>query len=361
MGSIIEVEKSDITRQKQAFGEFMKKTEDLLNERTINDRTLYKSDSGFKFEKIALATLKEIAPYTPFPAESIKLVSGHTFPDIIAGKCFGVEVKTTTSDSWKSTGSSILESTRNLNVTDIYMLFGKLGGERAEFRCRPYESCLSDIAVTHFPRYMIDMNLNSEGKQTILEKINIPYNEFRLLSEVEKTEAVRLYYRRKTKLSGIKEMPWWMGPDNISKPTLSFFSDLPVTEKNDLKVRMLILFIKDILKSDYSNVALWLCTRYSLLNMSLRDLFSAGGSVKSIGPYEFSESVPRIVANIYKYRFEIAEKLRKPDSTLVTDFQDILGTSNYGMEEWLSTIALCLKSKKETSDVDIYKLLEDII
>ena len=42
------------------------------------------------------------------------------------------------------------------------MLFGKLGGKTAEFKCRPYEDCLSDIAVTHSPRYLINMELTKE-------------------------------------------------------------------------------------------------------------------------------------------------------------------------------------------------------
>lgn len=90
-----------------------------------------------------------------------ELVSGHVFPDIILHECnYGVEIKSTQKDAWTSTGSSIVESSRSEKANRIYLLFGKLGGE-PEFRCKPYQQCLSNIAVTHAPRYLIDMNLRT--------------------------------------------------------------------------------------------------------------------------------------------------------------------------------------------------------
>ena len=123
-----------------------------------------------------------------------------------------MEVKSTKADSWTSTGSSIVESTRIKEVESIYMLFGKLGGEHAEFRCRPYEQCLSNIAVTHSPRYLIDMNL----EDTVFDKMKVEYNTFRLLEETEKIAKVRDYYKKvyATKGKGkTYQMPWWMGGD----------------------------------------------------------------------------------------------------------------------------------------------------
>lgn len=70
---------------------------------------------------------------TPFDPKQVVLVSGHTFPDIVAERYFGVEVKSTKHNHWTSTGSSIVESTRSEWVDNIYMLFGKLGGNPPEF------------------------------------------------------------------------------------------------------------------------------------------------------------------------------------------------------------------------------------
>lgn len=60
--------------------------------------------------------MKELCGRTPFRAEEIRLVSAQYFPDIIAEKYYGVEVKSTKENHWTSTGSSIVESTRDKNV-----------------------------------------------------------------------------------------------------------------------------------------------------------------------------------------------------------------------------------------------------
>lgn len=86
-----------------------------------------------------------------------------------------------------------MESTRDKNVENIYMLFGKLGGKTAEFKCRPYEDCLSDIAVTHSPRYLINMELTKE--QTIFSKMGVAYDQLR--NAPDSIEIVRKYYRKK--------------------------------------------------------------------------------------------------------------------------------------------------------------------
>ena len=65
--------------------------------------------------------MHEVAPQTPFRPEEIKLVLGAKFPDIQAEQYYGVEVKTTASDTWKSVGSSIVESTR---IEDVSMIYG---------------------------------------------------------------------------------------------------------------------------------------------------------------------------------------------------------------------------------------------
>ena len=81
--------------------------------------------------------MSELAVGTPFE-DSIELIGGQKFPDIIAKKFYGIEVKTTTQNHWKTTGNSVLESTRVDNVERIFMLFAKLASP-IEFRCRPYE------------------------------------------------------------------------------------------------------------------------------------------------------------------------------------------------------------------------------
>ena len=156
---------------------------DLLLESTITALNVHAKKSaktvsilsGNKIEPFVKDVMTNLAVGTPFE-NSIELIGGQKFPDIIAKKYYGIEVKTTTQNHWKTTGNSILETTRVENIERIFMLFAKLANP-IEFKCRPYEECLSEVVVTHSPRYMIDMNL--EKGCTIFDKINMSYDILR--------------------------------------------------------------------------------------------------------------------------------------------------------------------------------------
>ena len=49
------------------------------------------------------------------------------FPDIAVGE-FGIEVKFTANDTWRSVANSILETNRIDAVQFVYIVFGKMGG-----------------------------------------------------------------------------------------------------------------------------------------------------------------------------------------------------------------------------------------
>ncbi len=71
--------------------------------------------------KTLLDKFKIAVDFSPHP---------YGFPDIVLGQ-FGIEVKFTTNDTWRSVANSVFESFRNKNVKHIYVVFGKMGGERA--------------------------------------------------------------------------------------------------------------------------------------------------------------------------------------------------------------------------------------
>ncbi len=160
------------------FRNLMAKTDQILNDDAYVRPSYYASRSGSPLEDDVMSALEESSRGTPF-AGTIEKISGQRFPDIIAAKLYGVEVKSTKDDHWTSTGSSILESTRIRGLKRIYMTFGKLGGTPIQFLSKPYEECLYDIAVTHMPRYLIDMQLRPG--ETIFDKIGVPYDELRQL------------------------------------------------------------------------------------------------------------------------------------------------------------------------------------
>ncbi len=363
---LISVKPSDATQTDMEFAHFMRLTESWLNEASESDKQIFRKCNGTEMEHIALKALKDVAPQTSFCANNIKLVSGLHFPDIQAAGHFGVEVKSTKSDSWTSTGSSIVESTRIPDVSRIYMLFAKLGGNTPEFRCRPYEQCLSNIAVTHSPRYLIDMNLADNGEKSIFEKMEMDYDTFRLLEEKEKINSVRKYYMHANHIKGKYEMPWWMGDANTevsSSIMIRFFTDLTLQEKTDIRARMFILFpeLLGTKQDKYKRAALWMCNRYSVICSNLRDTFSAGGKVEEIGGVKFKNKVPQVLNTLYQYRKPINKLLNDPDDVLVQDVEDNWGENesrSICMCKWLDLIQQTFNNNAEMKDVDIHQLFD---
>lgn len=297
MGSrnAIAVQKVDCDLVDAAFSELMKKSVCRMNEIAKERASLFRQSSAFEIENISTKIIKESCLDTPFNPDSVKLVSGQKFPDIVADNHFGVEVKTTVKDHWVSTGSSIVESTRSESIDSIYMLFGKLGGAFVEFACRPYQDVLYDITVTHSPRYLINMKL-LQG-ESIFDKMGVSYDTLRC--SADSIKDVRRYYRKKALAEGRKEMPWWLTKDDDdasdNSMNLRMWKDLPLLEKRRLANQMLILF-PEILNSEFDDAALWLCATKGIINTHFRDIYTAGGKVKFINDDRLKIPLPRVLS-----------------------------------------------------------------
>ncbi|MBO5601090.1 MAG: hypothetical protein J5957_00595 [Prevotella sp.] len=361
--NIISIRNRDVNEANVAFAEFMQMSEDCFNEKSQSNPLLYKNISPSEMEKVTLDILKQVAPSTPFRPEEIKLVAGHTFPDIITEKYFGVEVKCTKENKWTSTGSSIVESTRDEIVENIYMMFGKLGGNPPEFRCRPYQECLSNIAVTHSPRYVIDVSLPKSDN--IFSKMNTKYDLFRRLDEKEKISQVRRYYIDKAKREGRYEMPWWMG--ETTKVNISFYNDLNVIQKEELKTRSLAIFFCQYDSNPqirYRAISLWLCNHYSLLCPNIRDLFSAGGVCEITLPDGKKKSLPHIAGELLENILKIKKLLDDPDIDLIQDIKeywDFDFDNNNLFEVWVKEIEKHFNNNTTLKNVPIKSLIEDIV
>lgn len=364
--NIIAIRKRDISKANEAFANFMSLTELCLNDKVKSNHQLYKDCDGTKMEKVALGILKEVAPQTPFRPNEIKLVSGAKFPDIQAEKYYGVEVKTTKSNSWKSIGSSIVESTRIEDVSMIYMLFGKLGGEFAEFRCKPYQECLESISLTHQPRYQIDMELEEKRKENIFQKMNIDYDTFRILEEKNKIKKVRQYFHTIAKEG--REMPWWIGDEQseTSVPmTIRFLNDLDSEEKKETSIRMFILFPELFSNqgiTKYKRAALWLCSRKSLICSNIRDFFSAGGKVTDIGKQHFDIAVPQVIKRLYDIKEDILALLEHPDEALIDDIDELWTLEcapKYYKTCWMSMVQNIFNKTPSLKNIKIGDLLEE--
>ncbi|MCF0197157.1 MAG: hypothetical protein HUK03_08040 [Bacteroidaceae bacterium] len=294
--NIISVRKRDPDMANAAFAHFMRLTESAMNDRANHDPKGFSALSASQLETLSVHCMKEVCGGTPFRAEEIRLVAGQSFPDIITETFYGVEVKSTQSDHWTSTGSSIIETTRDKNVESIYLLFGKLGGV-PQVRCRPYEDCLYDITVTHSPRYLIDMGTAKE--KTIFAKMHTSYNALRLSNN--SIAQVRKYYRDKAKAEHKGEMPWWLDDVESDNLMIRHITALTAEEKRRIIMQLFILFPSHVIHSNYVEPAMWLVAYHRVVSHNMRDLMSAGGQAKFLNEKELSRPVPAIVKRFLEF------------------------------------------------------------
>lgn len=343
----------------------LRKSVDLMNKKAAETPRLFSKMKGNEVELFSYNSMCEVAPCVSLNPEIIQLISGHTFPDIIINETtYGVEIKSTQKDSWTSTGSSIVESTRFPYTERIFMLFGKLGGIIPEFRCKPYQLCLSNIAVTHSPRYLIDMNLNSD--ENIFNKLKTDYDTFRKLNENDKINHVRQYFKKRAekikKEKRAYEMPWWLG--ETTNVNLRFFADIDKQYKDELISRMFILFL-NIFGTDrdkYKPIALWLCSRYSLLCSNLRDEFTAGGKVDKIGRHQLEKPCPQIVNQLYWKLPNIIKLLNEPDEVLIEDINDFWQEpydKHDLLKSWMRLLQMVFNKNYELKNIDISHIIHE--
>ncbi|MCI9636835.1 MAG: hypothetical protein HFG77_10680 [Hungatella sp.] len=270
------------------FQILMCRVDQFLNDDAKKRPQYYAARGGSPLEDDVMIALVHLSAGTLFENTIVK-VSGQKFPDIIAANFYGVEVKSTKSDQWTTTGSSILETTRVPGVERIYITFGKLGGNPIEFLSRPYEECLSGIAVTHMPRYLIDMRLGNG--QTIFDKMGISYDALRQLDNP--IAPVSSYYRSQLKPG---ERLWWTGDpaEESVPPTIRLWKTIPALEQDYLVTYGCVNF-PELFGGDYDGYALWL-TSLGVVNTHIRDQFSSGGQE----PMRLSDGTIAMFPGVYR-------------------------------------------------------------
>ena len=324
------------TPSEDAFRRLMARTDAALNADAQLREDYYTNRGGHPLEKDVYGAICECAKGTPFE-HSIQLVSGSAFPDIVAGGYYGVEVKSTNKNHWTSIGSSILESTRLEGVERIYLTFGKLG-KPVRFLSRPYHECLSGIAVTHYPRYQINMLL--EEQDTIFARMGIPYEQLRKMENP--VEPVSRYYRSQLKPG---ESLWWAGGriEEAAPVTLRLWSSLSRGEKDRLVALGYVLF-PELIAGRYKRFALWLVRAKSVVHTDVRDSFSAGGQVEL--PLSSGERirVPATFGRIQRYSDLIREAMAsiEPD-TLMEAWELLDSLPEDCLRYWCNMAALASK------------------
>ena len=201
------------------------------------------------------------------------------FPDIALGE-FGVEVKFTLSDTWKSIANSILESQRAPGVKYIYIVFGKMGG-KPEVRWGDYEKSVVHVRTSHVPRFEVELPVaGKDTRVSLFESMGISYDGFMALDIRGKMKYVREYARKKHP----GERLWWIDDTNGDEHTLPanirLYTNLGAEEKLQMRAEA-VLLCPAVLKSGrsknkYDDVVMFMLSYHGVLCHQARDLFSAG-------------------------------------------------------------------------------------
>ncbi len=201
------------------------------------------------------------------------------FPDIALGE-YGVEVKFTLADTWKSIANSIQESQRVQSVKYIYIVFGKMGG-KPEVRWGDYEKSVVHVRTSHVPRFEVELPPKGEtGRKSLFELMGVSYSDFSKMNINEKMKYVRAYAKK----IHPNERLWWMGDEEEGTHTLPLnirlYTNLTDAEKIRYRAEALLLCPK-ILKSGrarkkYDDAVMFLLSYHGVLCHQARDLFSAG-------------------------------------------------------------------------------------
>jgi hypothetical protein len=197
------------------------------------------------------------------------------FPDIAVGN-FGVEVKFTLNDTWRSVANSVLETNRIESVEKVYLLFGKMGGI-PEVKWDSYEKSVIHVRTSHVPRFEVEI----VAGHSLFKLMGITYDAFRILPMEEKMRYIREYARSRLQKG---ERLWWLPDDANAEHTLPIqarlYTALPIAEKTKLRAEAVLLCPGIVqsgrAKNKYDDAVLYLLTYHGVICHQARDLFSAG-------------------------------------------------------------------------------------
>jgi hypothetical protein len=293
--------------------------------------------SGEEFEAILYNVIKDICAAKG--VRDVARTSRHAFPDVYIWP-FGVEAKYTVGDSWSTTGNSIVETTKKEGLKRIYIFFYRQGKKgKSDIMFRPYEECLSDIVVTHSPRYKINMELTKD--ESIFKKMGISYEEF---CQKDTIEAAKDYYRSILKKG---EELWWV--DTGVSPIIRNISDLEEDLQERFKVEVMVRFPEVFSSSNrkYIKPALYLLQEYQATCSSFRDLFTAGGQMEIKLPNDKTAKIPKILYQLYANAKAIKRILADADRDELANAWGVkLKKSDDAEERWLNLVNKCGELKK---------------
>lgn len=258
---------------------FLSSLKEAIESTKVEPRHLITSSSNNGFETLVSEILKQLGYLDTHPSVnsvSVILNFGHHFPDItvylgdgVRIHKYGIELKSTQSSSWAINGGSFFESLTDPDYQEIFVFFGKIRKGKEDHytvKYKPYWESLSNIVVTHSPRYLIDMDKSSVIFHSFSE-----YQNVRNLDKSGKTRWVQQYLRENAGTGT------WYLPDQIPPQEFSLISN---QQKQRLIAEAYVLFPADLLKprsANYKRISEFWLEQYYVYTTNIRDKFSASG------------------------------------------------------------------------------------
>ena len=278
------------------------------------------------FQQGVLDTLKDVAKNNGVLVEPT--FHPDAFPDIRANG-FGIEVKYTRRDRWQAVGNSIFEGMRDPDVEDVYVVFGKMSGVR-EARWRKYQDCVTRVSVAHAPRFVIDMEGESES---LFSRMGVEYNDFAKLDDARKMRHVRDYSRGRLKRG---ERLWWIEQEHFVPIEVRTYMSLTQAEKRMLRSEAALLCPQVCggprARNKYVDASLYLLIHHGVFCPQARDLFSAGSVAHKRDSTRGGNYVQRALQDIQDLMKDAAEYL---DDDLFEEYWGASCPPDERISEWL--------------------------
>lgn len=342
------------------FKRLVAATIDKLKVVAISNPTIITScKSGDDFELRVVDAVTAVLSDLKIAGKVHHTLGSHGFPDIVIefedGGKYGIEVKSSSaskSKGWKINGNSVMGSTRDPDVLETYIIFGKTS--MLDFKAGKYEDCIANVVVTHSPRYLIDMELGDGG--TFFDKSKIDY---KILSESENPIGmITSYFQQQG------QKAWWLS--DSAPAAVRMFGELPEPEQLELFGYGLAHFPELFQRNSkkYKRLAFWLATERSVVASSLRDDFSAGGQVNLIVNGQVYTKLPQIFKRLCDYRaFMIAALDQAEPEMLQADWgQGVIpqNTTRSKINSWIMVAAENICINQLPDGVKPLVLLKDI-
>lgn len=255
----------------------------------------------------------------------------YVFPDIVIGK-FGVEVKFTEKDTWRSVANSVFEGTRSESVKHIYVLFGKMGG-KPEVKWGKYEDCVMHVRTSHVPRFEVEIN----AEKSLFQKMGVTYDEFLSSSPEEKMKHVRKYARGRMKKG---DHLWWLedasDKGHMLELNVRLFKNLDKKEQRVLRAEMALLFPQIVSngkggsgRGKYDGAFMYLLTRHGVV--ATRDRFSAGSAMGK----KSSKGGLQVMKGLQDIEPEMLDAAKYLDDNLFEEYWEESCKPTKRIDEWL--------------------------